>query len=702
MRIKVVDFNSSHLVAIKKLGKENASTLGFLPEGAFDERAKAKQILVALNDNDQCIGYLLYRVVNRQAKIVHLCIDKSNRGSGAGQKLVDYLKAETGDLLGISLKCRRDYGEATKLWERCRFIPIGESRGRGKTPSIIVHWWFDHKHPSLFDITLHDQTKEKIDLVIDANVFFDFDNPLRIGYEESNALKADWLEDSLNICVVDELYQEINHSEDANIRKVSREKASQYKKLLCDETLAKQSYEEIRKFYPKDETKITNRDRSDIRQVAEAISADAQYFITRDKVLLESISDKVFKRFGLKILRPADLVIHIDEIRREREYQPARLSGTVIKIALVKSGQEEILTKTFQQQESKTSFQNQLRVYLSDLTNYVCHQVIDEHNTLLALFVYKKSCNDTFEIPLIRVKKNKLSPTLARHLIIEAIHNSIEADKTLTKITDPFINSELKEGLIEENFIETEKGWTKFHLKMVSTKKEISKKILQIPVETNKQKNFLDNLSDILSKEYFELNAEIFADIERSLYPIKITDSLLPCFIIPIRPEWAKELFDKDLANQGLFGAKRDLALRKEQVYYRKKKNSNGLEAPSRILWYVSQGTSKYLDVGAIRACSLVDEVIIEKPKVAYNLFKRLGIYKWEDVYKAADKNIDNEIMAIKFSHTQLFSNPVKHAKIEKIAKENNHSLQVFSPYKITQKVFIDIYKEGIIKSNEN
>lgn len=697
MKIEIIDINSPHLITVKKLGKENAATLGFLPEGAFDERAKEKQILVAL-DNNQCIGYLLYRVVNRQAKIVHLCIDKSNRSSGAAQKLIDYLKEETKDLIGLSLKCRRDYTEATKLWERSRFIPLRESPGRGKTPSILVHWWFDHGHPTLFDIKLEEKTSEKIDIVVDANVFFDFDNPSRGGYEESNALKADWLEESLNICVVDELYQEINHSEDANIRNQSRAKASQYSKLSCDKNKADFIHKQIQKFHSVDEAKITERDKSDIRQIAEAISADAQYFITRDGFLLEVLSGEVFKRFGLKIMRPADLIIQIDEIRREKEYQPARLSGTIIKIALIKSGQELILTKTFQQQEPKSSFQARLRSYLSDINNYTCKQVTDEHNNLLAVFVYKTSDNTFFEIPLLRVAKNKLSPTLARHLIIETIHNSINKDKTSTKITDPFINSEIKAALIEENFIETEKGWTKFHLKTISARKEIPLHLSHIKVENKEEKDFLNNLSDVLQKDYFELNEEIFAEAEKSLYPLKISDSLLSSFIIPIKPQWAKELFDEDLANQGLFGAKRELALRKEQVYYRKIKNSNGLKAPARILWYVSQGNSRYINVGAIRACSLIDEVIIEKPKVIFNLFKRLGIYNWEDVYDTAENDINREIMAIKFTHTQLFPNPVLRERIEKISAENKHGLQLFSPYKIAQEVFIEIYKEGTIK----
>lgn len=700
MKIEVVDFNSSHLIAVKKLGKENASTLGFFPEGAFDERAQKKQILAAVNENDECIGYLLYRISNRKAKIVHLCVDKSVRNEGAARNLVENLKSITKDLLGIGLKCRRDY-ESTQVWGKFGFVPINESEGRGKDPKALIYWELSHGHPTLFDLDNNADNKNKIDIVIDANVFFDIDNPTRDGYVESSSLKADWLEDSLNICLVDEIYQEIVRCEDVTTRKASRDKASHFKNLPFDKKQAEIIYEEIKNLFPKKEEAFAERDKSDIRQVSAAICADAQYFITRDAVLLkDNISSEIFNRFGLKIMRPADLIIQIDEIRRESEYQPARLSGTAIKIALVKSGQEEHLTKTFQQQESKTTFQTRLRAYLSDLKNYVCWQVVDEHSNSLALFVYKKSDKDYFEVPLFRIKKNKLSPTLSRHLIIEAIHNSIAKDKIFIKITDSFINPEVKAGLVEEGFIETEKGWTKFHLKTVSTRKETSKQLAHIIVETERQREFLNNLSDILNKEYFELNAEIFADIEKSLYPIKITDSLLPCFIIPIQPSWAKELFDKDLANQGLFGAKRDLALRKEQVYYRSKLNSGGLKSPARILWYVSQGKTNYINVGAIRACSLVDEVIVEKPKIIFNLFKRLGIYEWKDVYETAKGDINNEIMAIKFSHTQLFSNPVKRERIEKITEENNHGLQLFSPYNISQEVFIEIYKEGIIKTN--
>src|SRR5690606_14646383 len=62
--------------------------------------------------------------------------------------------------------------------------------------------------------------------------------------------------------------------------------------------------------------------------------------------------------------------------------------------------------------------------------------------------------------------------------------------------------------------------------------------------------------------------------IEAALSPALITDSGIPCFIVPIQPQWAQHLFDEHLANHDFFGAKVDLALSREGVYYRSALNS--------------------------------------------------------------------------------------------------------------------------------
>lgn len=85
MKIEIVTFDSPHLPAVKKLGKENAATLGFFPEGAFDDHAKKKLIFAAIDENENCLGYLLYRISNSRASITHLCINEKFRRSGAAR-----------------------------------------------------------------------------------------------------------------------------------------------------------------------------------------------------------------------------------------------------------------------------------------------------------------------------------------------------------------------------------------------------------------------------------------------------------------------------------------------------------------------------------------------------------------------------------------------------------------------------------------
>lgn len=213
-------------------------------------------------------------------------------------------------------------------------------------------------------------------------------------------------------------------------------------------------------------------------------------------------------------------------------------------------------------------------------------------------------------------------------------------------------------------------------------------------MQTKEEDIFLNNLSSILDKSYFDLNSEIFADIEKLLYPIKITDSLLPNYLVPIKPNWAKELFDEKLASQSLFTSKRDLALKQEQVFYRKKKNSGGIRKHARILWYVSEGN--YSDVQSIRACSLVEDVLVDKPKNLYKKYRRLGIYEWKHIYDTCDGDINNEIMVIRFSHTQLFQRPVGLERIRHIFHRFNRGLQLQSPLFITNEIFFEIYKEGM------
>ena len=66
-----IDETSPHLIAVKKLWRANKTTLGFLPDGAFNEYASKRMILVALSLDGECVGYLLYRLSGIRVIIAH-------------------------------------------------------------------------------------------------------------------------------------------------------------------------------------------------------------------------------------------------------------------------------------------------------------------------------------------------------------------------------------------------------------------------------------------------------------------------------------------------------------------------------------------------------------------------------------------------------------------------------------------------------
>jgi hypothetical protein len=72
--IERLGFPTPHLEGVMALHRLNARTLGFLPKGAFEEYAKQQQIIIALTNDGNCLGYLLYRVARGRASIVHLCV----------------------------------------------------------------------------------------------------------------------------------------------------------------------------------------------------------------------------------------------------------------------------------------------------------------------------------------------------------------------------------------------------------------------------------------------------------------------------------------------------------------------------------------------------------------------------------------------------------------------------------------------------
>ncbi|NES22229.1 MAG: N-acetyltransferase, partial [Symploca sp. SIO3E6] len=455
--IQEINSISEHLAKIIQLGDANSATLGFFPRGAFIRLADEGRILAYILPEVGCVGYLLYGINCDRVKLNHLCVDEMWRGKGIAKILIKYLKDKTDHLYGILASCRRDY-KLDDMWSSLGFIAIHERPGRSKDGSTLTEWWLDYGHPDLFTMFARQKAESSISVAIDANIFYDLADDERADEysKESKALIADWLEAELELCLTDEIKNEINRNKDSRKRKELWGMVNRFTLLPCTLEAFEQACNSLRKFFPKN---MSDSDASDWRQLARTIGSDIKvaFFVTRDTRLLEEIEETIYQEFGLLIIHPIDLIIRLDELRRETEYQPIRLAGTKIERRRVKSGEQDTIVNQFLSYalgEKITEFRRIFRQFLSKPEQFECFTVGHRGEKPIALVVYDREEEGELQVPVLRFQKNKLTPTILRHCIFQCLSTAAKEKRQFTRITEAYLESNTIIALQEDRFLD--------------------------------------------------------------------------------------------------------------------------------------------------------------------------------------------------------------------------------------------------------
>ena len=116
------------------------------------------------------------------------------------------------------------------------------------------------------------------------------------------------------------------------------------------------------------------------------------------------------------------------------------------------------------------------------------------------------------------------------------------------------------------------------------------------------------------------------------------------------------------------------------------------LEAPARILWYVS-GPG-----GRVVAVSHLDAVECGPPKDIFRQHQRMGVLAWTDIYNMCQGTEVRDIMVLRFSHTYLFNQPVGLADLRVLYKKQDVNLVLQSPSRVPKALFFDIFQKGYEK----
>ena len=664
------------------LHRAGAKTLGFFPKGAFEEHAKLRQIIVALNDTGNCIGYLLYRVARGRAVIVHLCVSDAARGKGVARLLVERLKQDTNSFEGIGLYCRRDY-DVNYVWSKFGFEAVNSKSGRGEDGTELIFWWFSHGHDDLFS-RLHQPEAVRQQVVIDANVFFDLHGRGTLESEDSKALLADWVQTSIELVVTKELLNEIAQAPDDQVRAASRAAATRYTKLKADDSLFQRLCTELRPRFPES---VTLRDEADLRQIAYAIAGGAPFLVTRDQTLIDR-SEPVYRSHGLMVLHPAELINHLDSVEREADYRPARIEGSRLKNALLKADALDAVIEAFRGADERVNdFKKTLLHCLSQPKTAEVQAITDQANDYVLLGVMERQCQQVTSVPVLRRGRHAMAGTMLRNFLRASLAAAASEGRSIVSVSEPRLPSSDPDILREFGFVQCGEAWAKLALRAAGNLDEVRSAVGSLGVDTVFEDAKRAGLAAIAAAAELREPAAIAA-IERQLWPAKIIESEVPSFIVAIRPEWAQHFFDAELGAQLLFGLREDLHLGVEGVYYRRAKNNN-LAAPGRVLWYVSKGEGT--GSMTIKACSQLEEIVVGKPKELFRRFQRLGVYQWQDVYAAADHDVANDIVAFRFRMTERFKNPVGVEVLEALGIRG----PFMSPRQISDSQFASIYRKG-------
>ncbi|MFE1781522.1 GNAT family N-acetyltransferase [Streptomyces sp. NPDC059506] len=684
MAIKLLTVSPAQKELIDKavaLGDRYTKKLGLLTPPAYLKAAEDGGLLAAV-EADEVIGYALFGLPKRSAhiRLAHLCVADEQRGRGIARLLVDEIKARYPQRLGIKAKCRRDY-DLSAMWRRLGFVPHGEVRGRGRDGEILDGWWLDLGHPDLFAEVESDAL---LTVTVDHGVFVDLRGRAdTVEAEQSRALEAGWMTDLVELAYTPQLVHEVRDTTDTAERQHQRAALTGLRKLAPDPAAVAERHRELlqaaRQALP-DLTVDAELQRG-LQYIAETSCAGLQVLATRAPMLAR-LADVAWETARVRVVSPATVTLHVDELRQAQMYRPADLMGTEFRSSEVASGTEEELVAFLHQSghDDGSAFAERLRSLNTDTVAWHRELLRDGEGHPVALYAWALD-GRTLVVPVLRTASHALEETLARQLLFLLKRLGRECGAEIVRISDPYPSEAARVAAGDDGFFEHDGRLVALLVNVCGTAAE---------VETA-----AGGLARELTVETATLQAgmpaEVAAVVERAWWPAKVIDSELPSFLVPIEPRWSTELFNVPAM---LIPRSDALGISREHVYYRSS-GRRGESVPARLLWYVSKGKSA-VEGQMVVGSSRLDEVVIDTPDALFSKFEHLGVYGRAEIQEAADAS--GRAMALRFADTEIFPRPVTLRRLISLTRELGlpwSPNMLISLSKISNELFQAVYQEG-------
>ena len=666
MKILLDTLSVDDLPSVDALMKKNSATLGFLPYAALQDYQQRGGLIGAKTSDGQLIGYLLYFAHPTYFRIAHLCVSENYRGKKIARNLLHTLRVRATTQRIIKLWCRRDY-PANEMWPTLDFIPVNEKPGRSLSGHPLTLWYLTLAPGPQLDLFQALTLNDNLDVVIDAQVFFDFAEPSSDKALPSQSLLSDFLADSLNLWITDELFVEINRHRESNQRDASRQQAHAFPKIAYDPAVVDHYETLLRGHLPAN----TKSQQSDIRHLAKTTASNSDTFVTRDNRLLKR-AELIYDLTGVRVVSPTSLIVSLYEISNDRQSSYERISGTDLTwrpLALQDLASFPVAS-FLEPTQRHGPFTERLNAFLARPDQYEC-TLLQWKNNVVAFRIRAVDQTDGITFPLIGIARGPAQAPIGRFVMYGAIVRAIATGTHFVKVESVMGHQRLVPDLLDMGFLKHDNSFVRFALPYTLEREQTLRRIsLKAPYLRQR----MAAMSSI--------------ELERWCSPLSLTGAR-QCFMIPIRPGYAMSLFDARLAGEDLFGGKTNVLIQWNNVYYRKATHSKMIQAPGRVFWYVSRPQS------SIVAVSHLDEVRIDSPKELFRTFEELGALDWKAIFDMCGGDVTMNIMAIRFSNSFLFQSPVSLSKVKALYAESGDALVVQAPSKVPQAVSRKLFELG-------
>jgi hypothetical protein len=398
-------------------------------------------------------------------------------------------------------------------------------------------WWLDHGHPDLFSLLVEpDLLEDEPDLLeaaLDVNILMDLHaRPDQPGAQRSHVLAADHLVGRLRLVVTDG----IDHD-------LARHPAKQRERL----TAAARHY--LRRSAPAEQAEalfaqleaasgprpLSDQDKGDLWQIATAVTAGVGVLLTWDDGLrtrFAQLREAVPALRDFRVYDPDHLVTRLDELSRVWAYQPTRLQGSDYDQIRASADHEPDLMLFLDQPGGER--RNELRDTLRRLARQQTLRWLIRGGAEPSIACYAAHLDgEILRVPLLRVANHPISDTLARQLLWMLRQEAHAQHACVIDISDTHLSGALTRAAASDAFHHAANHWYGWVISVCGTAHQITE-------ATNHARDLVQLGPGPLIRSHLASRAA--AEIERALWPAKLTDSDLPHYILPIQPRWSTEL----------------------------------------------------------------------------------------------------------------------------------------------------------------